>query len=29
MSDEIYGEILYDGAEHVSLLQLSVACATG
>ncbi len=24
MSDEIYGEILYDGAEHVSLLQLSV-----
>ena len=24
MSDEIYGEILYDGAEHVSLLQLPV-----
>ncbi len=25
MSDEIYGEILYDGAEHVSLLALSRA----
>ena len=29
LSDEIYGEILYDGAEHVSLLELSLARATG
>ena len=28
MSDEIYGEMIYDGAEHVSLLDLPVARAT-
>ena len=29
MSDEIYGEMLYDGAEHTSLLRYPVDRATG